>query len=437
MDKPVPRVAPASAGQRLLWLMEHYRGGAGTLNSPALCGLTGPLDAMALRAALAQLVRRHATLRTTFSGSGHELVQLIHEPRPVPVAEVDLRATADARAALNRALVDELRTRVDAEDWPVRVTLYRLGESDHVLCVNIHHFMTDGWSTGIIVRELAQIYAQAAAGAAVELPPAGWSYARFVEFQRELMASPVWREHQDYWCRQLAGVRFCELPGSTRRVGPDRRRTEIEPFEVAEDIVSPLNGVARAERATIFPVMLAVFYALMRDRTGSLDLAVASLFANRTRPEVRDAVGFFANMVVLRASLPERGSFRDIVRAARATVVQAMTHQEVPYQMVPLSAVGGGRSRAEDLMFQMLPAPLHSSRAAGVEIRQLLPPDGLASRFDLEFVLVPRDGGGFDGMALYAADRFERAWVRGLACDYIRLAAALAGDPDAAVKSAV
>jgi hypothetical protein len=434
MKRPVPREVPASAGQRLLWLMEHYRGGAGTLNSPALCRLTGRLDVTALRAALTQLAQRHEALRTTFSGTGHRLVQVVHEPRPVTVAEVDLRAPADAPAALNRLLVDELRTRVEAETWPVRVTLYRVGDFDHVLCVNIHHFMTDGWSTGIIIRDLALLYHRIAAGAAVELPAAGWPYARFVTFQQELMASPAWHEHREYWCRQLAGVRFCEFPAPGRRVEPARRHTEIEPFEVADDVVSALNAVARAERVTIFPVMLAVFYALVRVRTGDLDLAVASLFANRSRAEVRNTVGFFANMVVLRAVLREHASFRDVVRVARATVVQAMTHQAMPYQMVPLTTVGSSPSRAEDLMFQMLPGPLHSSRAAETEIRQMLPPDGLASRFDMEFVLIARRGGGLDGMALYAADRFDRSWVRDLTRGYLDLAAALARDPDAVIK---
>src|SRR4051812_9131723 len=146
-----PREAPASVGQRLLWQMDHHRGAGGALNCPVFLRLRGRLDRGALLSALDRLVRRHESLRTTFAGRGHRLTQLIHEEPPPPAtAELDLGGEPDPEEALERALAAEAQERVDPQAWPVRCTLWRLSDREHVLCVNMHHLVTDGWSCAVV-----------------------------------------------------------------------------------------------------------------------------------------------------------------------------------------------------------------------------------------------------------------------------------------------
>jgi len=401
---------PATAGQRLLWLMSRYRGGAASMSAPALCRLSGPLDEVALRGALDELTRRHESLRTTFSGAGRRLTQHVHEPRPMPLRHA------------SGTVAEELAEPLDPATWPVRASLVAAGPDAHVLCLNVHHFVTDGWSTGILLREWAALYDAIVSGADADLPAPG----RVPDTDPE--GTPQWRTHADYWKSTLDGVRLGELPVHIERVDHDERTTSGSvPLRLAPDLIDALTAVGIRERVTLFPVLLAVFYAMLARRTGQRDVAVATLFANRTRASELTAVGFFATMVLLRMALPADATFADALRASRASVLGALAHQAMPVQMAPVS-LPAGSARVEDLLFQVLPRPLLTRRAGDLLVRQFLA-ENLASRFDLELILIPDGAGGFDGQVAYATDRFDPAWVADLADEYVTLATRFAADP--------
>lgn len=432
------RTAPGTAGQRLLWLMARHHGQQATLNAPLLFRLDGPVDVEALSLALTMLTDRHEALRTTVHGRGREMVQQVHAPRPVAA---ELR-TAGSAEELEPEVLEVLRAGLDIEQWPVRPVLISAGQ-EHALCVNISHFVTDGWSGGILARELWTAYAQALGdpaeqagqtgqtGQTSHFKPVRWQYADFAEWQAAAVDGEAWRAHEGFWRERLADVEYPSLsapprPGAAVRTG-------AEQFVFADRDVAAFKELAREERASLFCVVLAAFYAWLYQETNTTDLAVGSLFGNRRRPETRNTVGFLANLLVLRTAVPAAGTFRDLVRATRLTVGEALVHQDVPCQMV--GRVGAAaRGRPEDVVFQMLAEPRFDRRApGGLRIRQLPRPDGLAPRFAFEMVISPVSGGpaeGLEGTVLFAQDRFDRAWVRSALARFRAVTTEHAAEPD-------
>jgi len=420
------RTVPASIGQRLLWQMDHYRGAHGALNCPVFLRLRGRLDAAALAAAVRDLTHRHESLRTTFTGRGHRLGQLVHDEFRAPeVALVDLSAEPDPEAAALRAMTEETRERVDPERWPVRLSLWRLRAAEHVLCVNMHHLVTDGWSCAVVASDLVRLYDRAVAGGP-PLPEVGWQYARWVEWQRQLLEGEGLRRLRDYWRRQLDGAELPALPRSETRAGAAERLTVVERALVDPETLGRLQAMARAERTTLFTVLLTACYVLLHRTTGQTDVAIASIFANRSRPELRHTVGFLSNMVLLRGRLGRRTAFADQVRDVSSTVIGAFAHQELPYQLLPLDTLRTRSARPESVVFQLFAGPLERTRAAGLDVEPIITvPDRIGSRWDFELSLAP----SVDGLTVllcHADDLYRRDWSRRFLDDYASLVRAAA-----------
>jgi hypothetical protein len=413
------REEQASIGQRMLWLIDRHRGHQGALNYPTLFRLRGPLDVAALQRALDALVARHETLRTTFTRRRGLLTQVINEPRETAMSVVDLSTAADSEASLQRHVAEELSTRIDPRTWPHRVTLWRLRDRDHVLCLNAHHMVTDASSCGVLLDDLARLLG--GAGPA-DLPRVGWQYRHFGLWQRRQLSGDGLRAQQDYWRERLAGLQFPPLPPRTGADGAPRTvtmRAEIDPT-----VVDRLRRLARDQQTTPFVVMLSVLCALLHGRSGQTDVAVASLCANRMRPELARTVGFFANMVVLRTRFSSAATVSELVRAAHGTVSEALLHQQLPYYLLPADVVTAGSHRADDFVFQMLPDIPPPTRVGDLEVEVLLPE--VASRFDLELALVPR-GGRLTVLLQCAEQRVDRQWAAQLVSEYASLAARFAG----------
>ncbi|MEU6715869.1 condensation domain-containing protein [Nonomuraea sp. NPDC046802] len=404
---------PASIGQRLLAMIGHYRPDHGALNCPVLCALRGPLDTGALRAALDGLTATHEALRTSFTGRGRGLTQVVHPPSPQPLAEVALAGEDELAAAVDQ----ELSTPIDVGVWPTRATLWRLGTEHHVLCLNAHHLVTDAWSAGLLFENLQAGYAQALGSRSPDKPPC-WQYRHFVDWQTRLVEGGLDR-HRDYWSRRLAGLELPRLPyrkteGKAAAIGAD----------LSPDVVAGLRQIARRQRTTLFTVMLALFYAVLRQTCGQDDLAVASLFANRSQPESRKTVGFLANMVVLRTRTSGRDTFNTLMRATHDTVAGALAYQEQPYQTLPLDGVRLGEGRADDVVFQMMTDIDHVGSAEGVDF-ELLVPEGIGSRFEVELAVAARERDM--RVVLFHTARLPADTAADMLEGYLSAAAAVAG----------
>jgi hypothetical protein len=486
-------------------MIKHYRSDYGALNCPVVCRITGDLDVDALRRALDALADRHESLRTTFTGRGPRLSQRIHPPRHEPIATRDLSTHDDPAEAAFKELSQELGTPIDPQEWPVRARLWRIGARDHLFCLNLHHLVTDAWSTGILLRDLCLLFDRETGGEA-DLPEPGWSPAEFVQWQRSLLAGDRLKRHQDYWRRQLAGARLPVLtdttvPGrlpadrdssnlpahkegsnlSTDREGGvdqqvgDRRASngqstrspgesngtpsgggppqvagegpdEAGAVQAAEggggalcdtvdlptDVVTGLRELARREQTTLFTVLLALFQAQLYRVTGQPDLCVASMFANRTRPELRETVGLLAGMVLLRANVPQQRTFADLVRHCHSAVLGAFTYSELPFQLLPSNLVDTGGGRADDVMFNVMTETQHLRTGGGVHF-ELVVPTEIGSRFPFELAVVPVGASEMKVALFRAPDRLNAAGGESFLRGFAELASAAARTDDASL----
>jgi hypothetical protein len=412
MTGEVARRVPASTAQRLLWLLERFRGGEGAVNCPIVLRLRGPLDEARLRTGLTALTARHESLRTTFEGRGRSLTQLVHPPGPVLLRRVDLAGHPDVESRLRAAVRAEIREPIDAGDWPVRHTLWRLGSADHALCVNMHHAVTDGWSCGLVLRDLDRL----TRADGPPLPPVGWQYPQASEWHHAWLDSAQSRAERAYWRDHLAGARLPRIPLRPPVPGGERAGGNAT-GDIGAGVVDGLRRLARARRTTLAAVLLAVYYHVLGQVTGDDDLAVASFLANRGRPEVRETVGLLANMVVLRTRLCGAGTGPELIRRAHETVMNAFVHQRLPYQLLPADTIADRDRRPDDVMFQIVPEQRgpHAVAGATAEVVVL---DELGTRFECEFQLYPRDG-GMRAVLLYNRARLDPGWAAALVRDYV------------------
>lgn len=397
------REAPATVGQRLLWMMDHYRGAAeyGAFNCPVLCRIRGRVDRDALGAAVDALVVRHEALRTVFTGRGRDLVQRVSDEVGAPIAWRDTAGCPDPRAAADDEIAVELRTGIDVRRSTVRATAWRVSDTETVLCLNLHHMVTDAWSTGVLFRELRTLYARG--GDPAGLPPVRWQYTDFAHWQQRRIDEGALDRQLAYWRRQLDGARLARLP---------RRRTDaavggstgVAAVEVSGAATGRLRDLARNRRTTLFAVLLAAYFARLHEVCDQRDVTVASLFANRPRPETHGTVGFLANMVMLRARAADAAP-RALIAAAHATAVGAFAHQEQPFQLLPPHLVDQGGMRADDVVFQVVTDPQHRGHAGGAAF-ELLVPEAIGSRFGFELAVAPL-GAGLRPVLFHRRDWFS------------------------------
>jgi hypothetical protein len=405
----VVREERASVGQRMLWLMSRHRGGS-RLNYPLLLRIGGVLPGPRLQAALDTLVERHESLRTTFGRRGGLLTQLILPPEPVPVRTVPVATDAELADRVRAEIAEP----IDPAVSPLRVTLWTLGSADQLLCLNAHHLVTDAWSARLLTQELVQLL-----GDGGRLGRVGWQYRHYAQWERRDATVARQQKDGDYWRHQLADL---VPPGLSRDTGGLPGNTRTVELELDAGTAGRVQALARAEQTTPFTVLLALYYLALRGETGHADLSVTAPFANRTRPETNGTVGLFANMVVLRTVLPPELPLAEVVRRTGATVGAALAHQEFPYYRLPLHDGGTRQDRFDDVVFQMLPELPAPISVGGLRI-EVRPPD-LASRFDLELVVLPY-AGGYRVLLQHAQDRIPDEVADRLGRRYVRAASEL------------
>ena len=372
---------------------------------------------------------RHESLRTTFGGRGRFLRQIIHDPGHQPLDVIDLRHRDDPEAALRQAVADELGRRIDPTMESLRATLWRVAEHENVLGINIHHLVTDAWSCGVIVRDL-RLLLLGGLDPPAGLPEVRWQYTQFVDWQNRVLRGDEFDRHLSYWRRQLAGARLPSLPLNPSGVA--ERRTASESICIEPRIVLALSSMARARHTTLFNLMLSVYYALVNRRTGKTDLAVASLFVNRGRPEVQNTVGFLSNMVILRTRLAEGDTFDTVVRKTHATVMDAFVYQAMPYQLLPADTVEVSTGRADDVVFQMMAEPMRPL-TVGNTCLEVMIPEGIGSRFEFDLALVMRHD-GLRAVLFYNQSRLDRAWASEFLSGYVSLASEVSSAMDGGLE---
>jgi amino acid adenylation domain-containing protein len=443
---PTPRGAdaalPLSFAQERLWVLDRLQGGSPVYNMPLQVRLRGELAVPELAAALAGVIGRHETLRTRFAGGAGEPAQVIDptiDPTlsawPLPL--VDLAALpAEAREDQARRLAgDEARRPFRLDTGPLlRTAMLRLDAAEHRLVLNLHHIATDGWSMGLLLAEIQEIYGALRRRVRPRLPDLPVQYADFAVWQRRRLTGEVLERETAWWRERLRGLPPLELPTDRPRpVVPSGSGGEV-PVDLGPDLSRELAALARREGATPFMVLLAGFSALLAGWSGQRDLAVGGPVAGRTRPEVENLIGFFVNSLVLRCDLAgepaEEPGFLTLLGRARQTVLDAHAHQELPFEKL-VDALQPRRDLSSAPLFQVMLAldtfSLPPLELDGAALEPEPVPTGTA-RVDLTLHLREAED-GFAGRLEYAADLFDEATALRLAEGLRALLAAAAADP--------
>ncbi|MFH0957906.1 MAG: amino acid adenylation domain-containing protein [Pseudomonadota bacterium] len=346
-----------SFSQMRLWYLDQLEPGTPAYNICLAYKLVGPLDAVSLNKSLAEIVNRHQSLRTVFEKRGSDTAQVISEPKSFAVRFEDLHhIPASGRETEARMLcLQESQRGFDLFKGPLfRCLLLRLDLDQHVLMFTMNHIISDGWSTGIIIRELMDLYSGFASGAPVQLTPLQVQYTDYVRAQKEWMLSDPIKNQLNYW-RQ----RFLTLP-EPLNLPIDKPRPAIQSYRGASEsmiidkyLCAKIRALAAKNGATLFMLLLAGFKALLYRYTQQDDVCVGTFVANRSRKELESIVGFFINTVAIRTRLDGETSFDALLAKVRENTLGAYANQDVPFEKI-LEAINPERSLARTPVFQVM-----------------------------------------------------------------------------------
>ncbi|HEX5705834.1 MAG TPA: amino acid adenylation domain-containing protein, partial [Pyrinomonadaceae bacterium] len=426
---------PLSFAQQRLWFLDQLEPGGDLYNVPAGVRLRGALDTSALARSLTEIVRRHEVLRTVFATFEGQPAQAVNAPEEVDLQFEDLSdAPSSEREELARERANaEAHRPFDLQRGPlVRAKLIRLDEADHLLVLTLHHIISDAWSQGILIKELAALYQAYAAGRPSPLPELPIQYADFARWQREWLRGDVLDAQLDYWRRKLGGsAPVLDLPTDRPRPSVSTFRGAREFFTLGPELTAQLKALGRAEGATLYMTLLAGFKALLYLYTHQEDILVGSPIANRRRVETESLIGFFVNMLVLRTELRPRLTFRELVGRVRETVVGAFAHQDIPFEKL-VEELQPERSLSHTPFFQVLfayqNAPGASLELPGLSLESFEFENENAI-FDLSLSVGESEQGLIGGL-FYKTNLFDRATVRRMIGHFRRLLEAVVAAPD-------
>ncbi|MDE3155803.1 MAG: amino acid adenylation domain-containing protein [Acidobacteriota bacterium] len=437
---PVPRTGdlPLSFGQQRLWFVTQLAPASNAAyNIVAAVRLQGALQVDALARSLNELVRRHETLRTGFVSVEGRPAQRIQAEAALTLARIELSGLPPAAQddAVARRLREENLTPFDLTAPPLlRATLLTLAPDRHVLAVVIHHLVSDGWSSGVIIRELARLYEAYSAGRPSPLPPLAVQYVDYVMWQRGWLQGDLLRGQLDFWKGYLAGVPVLQLPTDHPRPGVQSYAGASESFVLPVALSRALNDLSRREGATLFMTLLAAFAVLLSRRTGQTDLAIGSSIANRGHRHLEDLIGFFTNTLVMRVDLSGNPTFAGLVGRVRAVAREAYGRQDVPFEKL-VEELQPERVLSQNPLFQvafsLLQAHRDTLRLGDLTIEQIDVPSA-TSRFDLTLTMEDARE-GLVGSIEYNTDLFERETIRRTIEHLDVLLHAVAADPGARV----
>ncbi|WP_433665148.1 amino acid adenylation domain-containing protein [Nocardia sp. CA-128927] len=441
---PRPEHIPLSLAQQRMWFLNQFDTASAANNIPFAIRLSGALDVPALRAAVADLVERHETLRTVYpavDGTGYQVVL------PAEQATPELSISEISESELPSKLAEFMLAGFDvAVEVPLRMALLHLGSDDYVLAVVVHHIAADGTSMAPMVQDLTVAYFARTAGAAPGWAPLPVQYADYALWQRAMLGDEndpksVAAEQIGYWRNALAGLPGrLELPADRPRPALASSRGGVYTFEVDAQTTAKLDAIAQDTGASLFMVVHAAFAALLTRLSGSTDIAIGTPVAGRGEAELDGLIGMFVNMLVLRTESAPGASFRELVESAKKVDLAAFSHVELPFERL-VEVLDPARSQAHHPLFQVALFFQNMEKPA-LELPGLsasaLDLDGAAAKFDLQLTVTPHEGEntGLSAMFSYATDLFDEATVARFAARFRRLLRAVTADPDRAVGDA-
>ncbi len=438
---PVPRPhaaggpLPLSFPQERLWIIHRLMPQSAAFNIFRAVRLQGPLRTDLLDKTLTEIHRRHESLRTTFTVVDEQPRQIIHPPAPYHLSVESLESLPPAKkeAAIRDAAETEREKPFDLETGPLLVCrLLCLSQDDHVMLLNMHHIVSDGWSIGLLLKELTVIYEAFCQGKESPLPDPRIQYADYALWQREQMQLNAWQQQLAYWKRKLEGA------PSTIDLIPDHKRETRQLFCGAlESLVLPdslrekLTALGRRRGATLFMTLLAGFFALLSRYTRGKEFTVGTPIANRRYREMEDLIGVFINTLALRTGCADQPAFLELLERTRQTCTEAYANQDVPFEKI-VEALNPTRTLNEQPLFQTMfllrNEPYEAPQCSNLRIT-FLPSPRRTVMFDLSLSVHDVDGKLSFWME-YSSELFTAGTIRRMLRHFCNLLEGLVEEPE-------
>jgi amino acid adenylation domain-containing protein len=423
-----------SYAQQRLWFLDQLEPGSAAYNIPTAVRLTGLLNLHALELTFTEIVRRHEVLRTSFVSHQGEPVQVVAPPLPMRVPVIDLsgRGERERQAEVERLSREEAEEPFELSRGPLlRVKLLRLAEEEHILLLTMHHIISDGWSMGVLVREVATLYEAYGAGEDSPLSELAIQYGDYAVWQRRWLSGAVLAEQVEYWRAQLGGeLAVLELPTDRVRPAVQRYRGGVVERLLDVGLTRQVKELSRREGVTMYMVLLGGFEVLLHRYTGQEEIIVGTDVANRGRQEIEALIGFFINQLVLRIEVGGNPTFREVLRRVRAMALGAYAHQDLPFEML-VEELNPRRDSGRAPLFQVKlvwqNAQKGSLQLPGLEL-STLSTERITAKFDLTLTLTQQP----DKIACaceYSTDLFEASSIKAMLDQYEKLLSTVVDQP--------
>src|ERR1041385_8805267 len=380
--------------------MEQLHPHSTLYNLPLALRLSGELDVAALNQTFTRLLARHESLRTTFSAINGEPVQVIHLPeaRVIPVVYLSELPERERRMRCEQLLRAEAGEPFELSVVPLlRVLLVRLEETEQVVLLTMHHIISDGWSMGVLVREVSELYQAYVAGREPLVTELEVQYGDYAAWQREWLSGAVLEQELEYWREQLRGSSgVLELLGDRVRPAIASHRGGVEWFAIGAELAEGLRRVSREESVTLFMLLLAAWQSLLFRYTGTSDVPIGTPIANRNRKETEGLIGFFVNTLVIRSQVSGELRFTELLKQVRDTALAAYAHQDVPFEKL-VEELQPERSLSHEPLFQIMfilqNAPVGALELTGLQLSPVQEDiGGGTAKFDLTLEILETNG---------------------------------------------
>jgi len=431
--------AALSFAQQRLWFLDQLEGPNATYNMPNAFRLYGELNIGVLESALAEIIRRHEALRTNFAQVDGKPVQIIHDDVQGYLSVVELPGLDQAQREaeiLQRSRQDARRLFDLERERLLRIQILRFDPLYHVMLINMHHIVADGWSLGVIVREMVTLYNALSRGDASPLAKLPIQYADFAQWQRRWLAGPQLEGQIEYWRGQLADApSLLALPTDRPRPPLQTFRGSTRYFKINGDRLNALKTLSRHCDASLFMVLLAGFATLLWRYSRQDSLVIGTPVANRSRKELEPLIGFFVNTLALRMNFSGDPNVRELIARVKETSIGAFRNQDVPFERLVEElqpARNQGFSPIFQVMFILQNAPLDDLRLPGVRLEEIEVEAG-TSMFDMTLKLRERSG-LLEGELEFNTDLFDHATIDRLIGHYQLILDGMRNDPDCAVS---
>ncbi|MFL6293189.1 MAG: amino acid adenylation domain-containing protein [Thermoanaerobaculia bacterium] len=407
---------PLSFAQERLWFLDQFEPGSPAYNLPSVTLLEGIAEPAVFAAILDEIVRRHATLRTTFTSVEGQPRQIVHERLPIELRLIDLSALPEAareRETVRLAVLDG-RLPFSLERGPlIRALLVRRSPREHVLLLNLHHIVSDAWSMGVLLSEVSALYTAIAAGRPPLLPELPVQYTDFACWQRDALQGEVLERQLAFWKERLADAPAAlDLPRRRAQNDGDPWQGGTRWFRVPDTLAARLRVLSRQSGTTLFMTLLGGFAALLQRYSGASDIPVGVPVAGRGRTELERLIGFFVNTLVVRADLSGTPDVEELLRRVRRVALDAFGHQDVPFERL-VAEINPDRDLERSALFQVMfalqNAPLERIELPGLSLSRMDVETG-TTRFEL-FLEMTEDGTGLEGALHFSTSLFDAPFI--------------------------